>query len=296
MFRVKPFIGVRRSVGVACAVEIRELVDFVRGDANGDGDITVADAVFVLGYLFGGGPRPRCLDAADANDNEGINIADAIALLGHLFGNEGPLPEPFVVCGPDPSPSGLSCLEYACPSAEDPCGGRRPIAAMAFQNEGTCCADVLNAVACLDGIWSPADLAPFGTVVNDSFACGPSGASFDALSLVLDPTGLDPGRLVLKIYMAKGSQDVAWQHYEILPGLFNPQDEDAVIPPDSIDVNPSGALPLGALVGWVAVSLPDIREHEEYRDANGRIVATLRLWNWRLDKIELVEYGARAGR
>ena len=64
---------------------------------------------------------PLCLDAADANDDGAVNIADAVSILGHLFGGEEPLPDPFLACGPDPTDDSLTCDTFpasACaPSA-----------------------------------------------------------------------------------------------------------------------------------------------------------------------------------
>jgi hypothetical protein len=42
-------------------------------------------------------------------------------------------------------------------------------------------------------------------------------------------------------------------------------------------------------VGWVAVPIPDVTVFGEFRDANGRVVVTLRLWNWGVDKVTLSE-------
>ncbi|MCA8959831.1 MAG: DUF1800 domain-containing protein, partial [Planctomycetes bacterium] len=89
---------------------------FVRGDANQDGAVQVADPIFLLGYLFSGGAPLPCDDAADANDDEEIDLADAISLLHYLFGSAPPPPPPSVLsgCGPDPTlDSVLSCNEYA---------------------------------------------------------------------------------------------------------------------------------------------------------------------------------------
>jgi hypothetical protein len=74
---------------------------FRRGDANNDGGIDIADAVFTLQYLFGNGTDLSCPDAGDANDDETIDIADAISILDHLFGGGADLPAPFHRCGFD---------------------------------------------------------------------------------------------------------------------------------------------------------------------------------------------------
>ena len=57
---------------------------FRRMDANGDGQIDIADAVFMLSVLFSGA-QSKCHDAEDANDDGQRNIADPIASLGYLF-------------------------------------------------------------------------------------------------------------------------------------------------------------------------------------------------------------------
>lgn len=88
---------------------------FRRGDANADGVVDVADASFLLRYIFMGRARPPCLDAADANDDSSLDIADPINILNHLFlgGREPPLPGP-IDPGPDPTDAdGMTCISYA---------------------------------------------------------------------------------------------------------------------------------------------------------------------------------------
>ncbi|MGQ9590329.1 MAG: LamG-like jellyroll fold domain-containing protein [Planctomycetota bacterium] len=77
--------------------------NFRRGDANADGGMNITDGIFVLNYLFLGGPAPTCLDAADSNGDNALNITDGIYILNYLFlgGTAPPEPGPDV-CGPDP--------------------------------------------------------------------------------------------------------------------------------------------------------------------------------------------------
>ena len=58
---------------------------FVRGDTNGSGSIDIADAVFLLDYLFAGGVSPSPEASGDANNDAGLDISDAIFLLTFLF-------------------------------------------------------------------------------------------------------------------------------------------------------------------------------------------------------------------
>jgi hypothetical protein len=76
---------------------------FLRGDANADGGVDIADAVYVLQNLFAGGDPILCSDAADANDDETVNIADAVFTLQNLFAQGEPIDPPFPDCGLDPT-------------------------------------------------------------------------------------------------------------------------------------------------------------------------------------------------
>ena len=86
---------------------------FQRGDPNANAEVDIADAIFLLSYLFAQGAEPSCLDAGDTNDSGQIDIADAIAVLSHLFAQAGPLPAPFGECGADPTDDALECGAYA---------------------------------------------------------------------------------------------------------------------------------------------------------------------------------------
>jgi len=63
----------------------------VCGDANGDGDVNVGDAVFIINYVFKGGlpPDPVCI--GDANGDGGVNVGDAVYLIAYVF-KGGPAP------------------------------------------------------------------------------------------------------------------------------------------------------------------------------------------------------------
>ncbi|MFQ6002209.1 MAG: M14 family zinc carboxypeptidase, partial [Candidatus Zixiibacteriota bacterium] len=64
---------------------------FVRGDANGDGEIDISDAIYLVNYLFIGGPEPVPLEAGDVNSDGEITSADVIYLINYLF-QGGPPP------------------------------------------------------------------------------------------------------------------------------------------------------------------------------------------------------------
>ncbi len=73
---------------------IYEVMQYLRGDANSDGKKTVSDVVFLINYLFKGGPAPAPLLLGDANccqEGEkncravGVSISDVVYLVNYLF-------------------------------------------------------------------------------------------------------------------------------------------------------------------------------------------------------------------
>lgn len=64
---------------------------FLCGDADSNGIVNISDAVYLIAYIFGGGPPPDPLLAGDADCNEIVNISDAVYLIAYIFGG-GPAP------------------------------------------------------------------------------------------------------------------------------------------------------------------------------------------------------------
>lgn len=63
-----------------------------RGDANGDGNISVGDAVYIVSYIFRGGPAPKpVLAAGDANCDGKVTVGDAVYIVSYIF-RGGPAP------------------------------------------------------------------------------------------------------------------------------------------------------------------------------------------------------------
>jgi hypothetical protein len=98
------------------------------GDANGDFDRDVSDAVHFLLWLFLGGPAPAAascpaafdcggeviqLENGDANGDRRRDVSDAVYLLRWLFLG-GPAPDPLCFCR-SIQPCGIGCREpYSC--------------------------------------------------------------------------------------------------------------------------------------------------------------------------------------
>jgi len=65
--------------------------DYNCGDANTDEQIDLRDAVFLINYIFVGGPAPQLLSLADVNCSGSTNIADVVLLINYIF-RAGPAP------------------------------------------------------------------------------------------------------------------------------------------------------------------------------------------------------------
>lgn len=58
---------------------------YVCGDADGNQIVTISDAVFLISYIFAGGPVPDPVAAGDADCNSLITISDAVLLINYIF-------------------------------------------------------------------------------------------------------------------------------------------------------------------------------------------------------------------
>ncbi len=58
---------------------------YVCGDADDNATISIADAVYLINYIFGGGPAPNPVEAGDADCSGGVSIADAVYLINYIF-------------------------------------------------------------------------------------------------------------------------------------------------------------------------------------------------------------------
>ncbi|MEM7232971.1 MAG: PKD domain-containing protein [Planctomycetota bacterium] len=84
---------------------------FLRGDADGNGNIDITDAIVLLNFLFLGGVEPACLDAADTSDSGRVDISSPISILNFLFLGGGAPAVPFPNLGIDPTEDDLPPCE-----------------------------------------------------------------------------------------------------------------------------------------------------------------------------------------
>jgi serine protease AprX len=64
---------------------------FIHGDANGDGVIGLGDVVYLITYLYKGGPPPNPLLAGDVNCDGVVALGDVVYLITYQYKN-GPAP------------------------------------------------------------------------------------------------------------------------------------------------------------------------------------------------------------
>jgi hypothetical protein len=70
-----------------------------RGDVNGDGKINASDVVYLINYLFIGGPAPvPTVLEGDVNCDGNVNASDVVWLINYLFVPGSP--PPCRVCDP----------------------------------------------------------------------------------------------------------------------------------------------------------------------------------------------------
>jgi PKD repeat protein len=83
-------------------LSIKKYPPVICGDANNDGTINVADVVYLINYLFIGGPAPvPDLCVGDANGDSMVDISDVVYLTNYLFVGG---PNPGGCCIPIPPP------------------------------------------------------------------------------------------------------------------------------------------------------------------------------------------------
>lgn len=76
---------------VTTSNQVSNFQTWLLGDANGNGKINVGDAIFIVSYIFRGGPAPEPIKVGDVNGDCAINVGDAVYLVSYIF-RSGPPP------------------------------------------------------------------------------------------------------------------------------------------------------------------------------------------------------------
>jgi hypothetical protein len=68
----------------------------VAGDADGSGAVDIDDVVYLINYIFGGGPPPQVDNCCgDADGSGAVDIDDVVYLINYIFGGG---PPPIEIC------------------------------------------------------------------------------------------------------------------------------------------------------------------------------------------------------
>lgn len=159
--------------------------------------------------------------------------------------------------------------------SDDPASGCSPVTA---QME-------TDLLAARDGQWAP---HPEGCLPNDWFGTGSSAQSLDGISAHFHlPPGLDHD-LVLRVYLERGDQSdtepakPAAHALKVYPGLMSAAEEDCDWPSCGA---PADEFPAGRhWEGWVEREIP-----ASWIQSGVILELTIRLWDARVDAIEIVQ-------
>jgi len=75
--------------------QIGDVCDWVCGDADGSGAVDIDDVVYLIAYIFSGGPAPDPEIKADGDCSGAVDIDDVVYVIAYIFSG-GPAP-----CDPD---------------------------------------------------------------------------------------------------------------------------------------------------------------------------------------------------
>lgn len=89
-YPVSQHIGPRPDIQAALAA-----LAYVCGDADASGSVDIDDVVYLIAYIFSGGPAPSPLASGDADCSGGMDIDDVVYIIAYIFsGGNSP-------CDPD---------------------------------------------------------------------------------------------------------------------------------------------------------------------------------------------------
>jgi hypothetical protein len=62
-----------------------DLSQYICGDANRDCFVDISDAVWIINYVFSGGPAPIPYESGDANCDDIVDVSDAAWIMNYVF-------------------------------------------------------------------------------------------------------------------------------------------------------------------------------------------------------------------
>jgi hypothetical protein len=89
--QVKDQINTIDRMWVTLEVGVLPPPEYICGDADGSWDVDIDDVVFLIAYIFSGGPAPDPYESGDADCSVGVDIDDVVYLIAYIFsGGFGP--------------------------------------------------------------------------------------------------------------------------------------------------------------------------------------------------------------
>ena len=180
------------------------------GDADGSGSVNISDAVYLISYIFGGGPAPSPLGEGDADQNGAVNISDAVYLIAYIFAG-GPAPcasaLDFTLASASFQDGGELAVIYTCAGA-----GTSPALEWTGAPEGTTEFAVMMTTMSLDGPkWNwvlyniPSNVT---SIAENTTGVGMAGLSSDGPELRYYPPcpqGPGPKTYTFTVYALSGA-------------------------------------------------------------------------------------------
>jgi len=59
--------------------------EYICGDADGSDSVDIDDVVYLINYIFAGGPTPEPYESGDANCSGGVDIDDVVYIIAYIF-------------------------------------------------------------------------------------------------------------------------------------------------------------------------------------------------------------------
>ncbi len=107
LFQIGKVSGVNAEEDDYSKVEAVGLTVFLCGDANYDDIVDVGDVVYLVNYLYRGGPPPVPLEAGDANNDLVVDVGDVVYIINYLY-RGGSTP----ICFPQPETYAFDVFNY----------------------------------------------------------------------------------------------------------------------------------------------------------------------------------------
>ena len=88
-----PYMKEVTKMCLATLITVARSYGYTIGDPTGDGNIDLADLVFLINYIYKGGPAPNPWQTCDLTCDAQVGLDDVVFLINYLYKN-GPAPPP----------------------------------------------------------------------------------------------------------------------------------------------------------------------------------------------------------